>query len=79
MCPLPTYSGLTSNIFIVEEDGAVCTAPTGVLQGSMRERCLAACEHEGIPVRREFPDLARASLWKEAFLTGEALVCSDST
>lgn len=63
--------GLTSNMFVVEEDGAVVTAPSGILMGSMRQLCLSVCEKEDIPVRLEFPDLSRARLWKEAFLTGK--------
>lgn len=64
------WPGLTSNMFVVEEDGAVCTAPSGVLVGGMRELCLSACEEEGIPVRLEPPDASRAGRWQEAFLTG---------
>lgn len=63
--------GLTSNFFVVEEDGAVCTAASGVLCGTMRQLVILACEHHGIPMRLEAPDMTRASRWREAFLTGE--------
>lgn len=63
--------GLTSNIFVVDEDGTVCTAPSGVLMGGMRQLCIEACALEGIPVRLDAPDIATAGRWQEAFLTGE--------
>ncbi|CAM9835340.1 unnamed protein product [Ectocarpus fasciculatus] len=62
--------GLTSNFFVVEEDGAVCTAPSGVLLGGMRQLLISVCEKEGIEVRFDAPDISRAGRWREAFLTG---------
>lgn len=70
----PSFSpepGLTSNFFVVEQDGTIFTAPSGVLLGGMRQLVISACEEEGIALRLEAPDTARASLWREAFLTGE--------
>ncbi|CAM9411319.1 unnamed protein product [Hapterophycus canaliculatus] len=62
--------GLTSNFFVVEEDGAVCTAPSGVLEGAMRQLVLSVCEQDGIAFRFDAPDISRARYWREAFLTG---------
>ncbi|CAN0550504.1 unnamed protein product, partial [Ectocarpus sp. 12 AP-2014] len=62
--------GLTSNFFVVEEDGAVCTAPSGVLLGGMRQLLISVCDNEGIEVRFDAPDISRAGRWREAFLTG---------
>ncbi|CAN0435990.1 unnamed protein product, partial [Ectocarpus sp. 12 AP-2014] len=62
--------GLTSNLFVVEEDGAVCTAPSGVLLGGMRQLLISVCDKEGIEVRFDAPDISRAGRWREAFLTG---------
>ncbi|CAM9811719.1 unnamed protein product [Scytosiphon promiscuus] len=62
--------GLTSNFFVVEEDGAVCTAPSGVLEGAMRQLVPSICEEESVAFRFETPDMSRAPYWREAFLTG---------
>ena len=59
---------------MVEGDGAVCAAPSGVLHGGMRYLVISACEREGMALRVEAPDMARASRWREAFLTGEQRV-----
>lgn len=67
----PHKSGLTSNFFVVEEDGAVCTAPSGVLLGGMRQLLISVCDKEGIEVRFDAPDISRAGRWREAFLTGK--------
>ncbi|CBN75813.1 conserved unknown protein [Ectocarpus siliculosus] len=63
--------GLTSNFFVVEEDGAVSTAPSGVLLGGMRQLLISVCDKEGIEVRFDAPDISRAGRWREAFLTGK--------
>ncbi|CAB1118144.1 unnamed protein product [Ectocarpus sp. CCAP 1310/34] len=70
----PHKSGLTSNFFVVEEDGAVCTAPSGVLLGGMRQLLISVCDKEGIEVRLDAPDISRAGRWREAFLTGTGRV-----
>ena len=69
---LPTV-GLTSNIFVVEEDGTLYTAPSGVLLGGMRQLCIEICTKEGFPVKMEPPDMSRAGRWHAAFLTGAEL------
>lgn len=61
--------GLTSNFFVVDA-GVVRTAPSGILDGSMRRLCLRACERERVPVRFEPMDATSAHAWEEAFLTG---------
>eukprot|EP00903_Cladosiphon_okamuranus_P020573 g18884.t1 len=71
--------GLTSNFFVVEEDGAVCTSASGILCGAVRQLVLSACEHQGIPMRLEAPDTTRTSRWREAFLTGTGRILTPVT
>eukprot|EP00752_Nemacystus_decipiens_P003827 g3521.t1 len=71
--------GLTSNFFVVEEDGAVCTAPSGVLCGAMRQLAISACSQQRIALRLEAPDMARAGRWRGAFLTGTGRVLAPVT
>ncbi|CAM9366789.1 unnamed protein product [Ascophyllum nodosum] len=66
--------GLTSNIFVVEEDGTLYTAPSGVLLGGMRQLCIEICTKEGFPVKMEPPDMSRAGRWHAAFLTGSGRI-----
>ncbi|CAM9148293.1 unnamed protein product [Discosporangium mesarthrocarpum] len=66
--------GLTSNLFVVEQDGVIWTSPDGVLMGGMRKLCLDVCHSKGIDVRLEAPSLGRVSQWREAFITGTGRV-----
>mmetsp|Transcript_4164 Transcript_4164/g.9767 ORF Transcript_4164/g.9767 Transcript_4164/m.9767 type:complete len:365 (-) Transcript_4164:68-1162(-) len=63
------YEGLTSNFFVVNHEGVIETAPTGILEGAMREFVLESCSKLGIRVVQRFPKLSEIGSWKEAFIT----------
>lgn len=60
--------GVTSNFFAVYSD-AIWTAPSGVLEGTVRNLLLKTCQEKGVPVRLEAPPLSSASEWGGAFIT----------
>ena len=63
------YEGLISNVFVVNGDGVVYTAPEGVLEGSVREFVMEKGKDVGIQVRREYPRIQEMEEWKEVFIT----------
>ncbi|ORY33237.1 hypothetical protein BCR33DRAFT_723219 [Rhizoclosmatium globosum] len=68
------YEGLTSNFFVVVQDGdgklAVVTAPVQhVLGGTILRNVESVCGRLGIRFRYEFPKVGSVSTWVGAFVT----------
>ena len=62
--------GLTSNLFALYEDGVLRTArDDGVLNGYARSLVLKHAQRWGIPIEFQAPQLHKAALWEEVFLT----------
>merc|ERR1711871_642930 len=55
--------GLSSNFYALS-DGSLQTAEEGVLLGTVRAAALDVCEREGIPVKRQAPNIADITNWK---------------
>lgn len=63
--------GLSSNVFVVNAEGRLQTAPVadGIIAGTIREVLLAACKANQIEVVEQSPDWNQRRSWKGAFLT----------
>ena len=63
--------GTQTNFFVVQ-DGAVRTAGTGVLEGTIRKLVLECCERLDIPMVFDPPHLREWESWEAAFITSSS-------
>lgn len=62
------FEGTQTNFYAVQ-DGAVYTAEEGILEGTVRKMILEVCEREGVPIRREPPNIKSIGDWQGAFIS----------
>lgn len=61
--------GTQTNFFVVDKrDGAIVTANSGILEGTVRRLVIDECLQEGIPIRLEAPKLNEWDEWEAAFI-----------
>jgi len=67
--------GTQSNLFVVDAEGTVVTAPSeAVLEGTIRKIVVELCALHNIPLKFELPDLKQVSTWQGAFLTSTSRI-----